>query len=287
MLDLVLGTVGVSCASALPSGLDWFDLAGRRTAYDGQFVTGVLIWSFCLGSVGLAFAVVGRHAIYKRAARPAEWLIIAMAVRYLSFAVTELHAETSSWSLLVAKMESGLQADLGPIGRLACTSFVFVVIAVYVGVLFKFAGLSSFLRTLLGAATALLWLWGPCDVWDREVIAVTGDWASTGGALSTQVLIPAAPLAMLPLVLAYWTICSRVPRQRWTLIDFTCMIWFVGTALMMYFHPSVQQFGGSVWFVVELMTFVIVLNLVAALLGWSVAYLYRELVEKKIATDEE
>lgn len=287
MLDLILGTVGVSCASALPSGLSWFDLRERSTLQGFDLAVSVMIWASCLGAVGLAFAVVGRHAVYKRAARPAEWLVIALAARYLSLAVTELHAEHGSASILVAQMESGLQADIGPLGRLICTGIIFSIIVAYVGVLFRYAGFSPLLRSLLGAAVALLWYWGPCDVWSREISAMMLA-LEADGILFASVLLPSAPAVALPLVLGYWAVFSHISWRRWTQPELVAMIWFVGTTALLFFHPSVQQYYGSGWFFAQLLVFVVVTNLVAAPLGWSVAFLYRELIENcRVATPEE
>ena len=161
MLDMILGTVGVACASALPSGLSWFDLRHRSVPPGFEFVSSILIWACGLGAVGLAFVVIGRHAVYRRGASPAEWLAIILAARYLALAVTQLHAQHESASILVTGLEQGLHAELGPLGKLACTGVIFAIVVGYVGVLFRYAGLSSFLRSLLTAAVALLWYWGP------------------------------------------------------------------------------------------------------------------------------
>jgi hypothetical protein len=93
MLDLVLGTVGIACACALSSGLSSLNLRDHLTVLTFEFAVSVLIWSCCLGAVGSAFAVVGRHAVYRRVAWPAEWLVIALAARYLSLAITEFHVQ--------------------------------------------------------------------------------------------------------------------------------------------------------------------------------------------------
>ena len=278
MLDLVLGTVGIALACALPSGLTWFDIRYQPATQTFEFVASVLIWACCLGTVGLAFAVVGRHAVYQRAARPAEWLAIALAARYTSLAITEFHARHGTASILVAEMESGLQADIGPLGRLACAAVFFAIIVFYVGVLFRYAGLSPFLRSLLGAAVALVWYWGPCDIWARETISLMWDFTGEETLLG-NILVPAFPVVLPPLVLAYWAIFSRGPRKSWTHTEIICLIWFVVMAALLYFHPSVQQHNETGWFFAGVLGFVIIVNVIAVPLGWCVAYLYRDLIE--------
>ena len=273
MLDLVLGTLGISFACALPSGLSWFDLRSHSTALTFWFAVSVLIWGCCLGAVGLAFASLGRHAVYGRAARPAEWLVIALAARYSSLAITEFHARHGTASILVDRMESGLQADLGPLGRLACTATLFTIVVFYVGVLFRYAGLSPFLRSLLGANVALLWFWGPCDIWAHETASWMYEFTATE-TLIGDILIPAIPVTLLPLVLAFWAAFSRVPRSHWTHTEIACLACFVGMAALMYCHPFVQQYNETEWFFVSVGGFAVLVNLVALPMGRSVAYLH-------------
>ena len=106
--------------------------------------------------------------------------------------------------------------------------------------------------------------------------------------LSSYVLLPALPLALVPFVVFYWTVFSRPASRRWTHVELACMIWFVGTVALMYWHPAVQYYSRTKSFFFELLAFAFVINLVAAPLGWSVAALGRALTEKSsIVTSKE
>ncbi len=260
MLDLVLLTVGVACASALPSGLGWFDPNRLSVLTRFEFATSALIWTSGLGAVGLAFVVIGRHAVYQRMASPVEWLAIILAARYLALALTQLHVRYGSASILVTSMERGLQAEFGPIARLAFVAVIFLIVAIYVGILFRYANLKPFVRSLLGTAVALLWYWGPCAVWAHELT-----WLAYAtpfdDMLFTNVLLPALPLALPSFVVGYWVVFSRHASRRWTHIEFACMMWFVGTVALMYFHPAVQYYSETKSFFFELVAFAFIVNL--------------------------
>jgi hypothetical protein len=61
------------------------------------------LWACCVAAVGLAFLVATRQATYRRAARPAEWGVLALAAQYLFLALARLHATHGTSSILVSR----------------------------------------------------------------------------------------------------------------------------------------------------------------------------------------
>ncbi len=122
ILDLLAGTAGVACA-VRPAFGPRSAHAWRKTDLGRlEWVTSLTLWACYVGAVGLAFLVATRHATYRRAARPAEWGVLALAAQYLFLALARLHATHGTSSILVSRLETGLEADLGPLGRLAAVT---------------------------------------------------------------------------------------------------------------------------------------------------------------------
>lgn len=276
-VDLLVATVGMSCAFALPSGLSWFSLPAAANLRSVELVTDFLLWGCCVVAVGAAFAVVARHYRYMRGARPAECLVIALATVYLSLAFTQLHAEYSSLSMLVTKMEAGLQTDLGPWLRVAIALILFTVVAAYIGILMWQGQLSPPVKTLLGTALVLFWYWGPCDVWAAQWHALAVDWPWTWGLLLVTALVPRLPFVFLPLVLFCWSIFSRRLTEPWWLMEYTGVVLFGVLAILLYFHPAVRQHRGEPTFFVELIVFVLLNGGLAMGVGWGLARLDKAL----------
>jgi hypothetical protein len=273
MLDLMVATIGMSCAFALPSGLNWFSLQATTRRGSLEFVTDVGLWACCVAAVGGAFAIAGRHYRYDRGARPAEWLVISIATVYLSLAFTELHAEYSSLSMLVSKMETGSQTELGPLLSVACALFLFAIVGGYVGLLMWQGKLSPLLKTLLGAALVLFWYWGPCDVWSVEWLSILINWDGGWESVTMMTLVPELPLLFVPMVLLFWAIWSWKRAATWWLMEYAGVVLFGLMAALLYFHPAVQRARGTPTFFVEIVVFSIVVTAVATVVGWGLALL--------------
>ena len=183
-----------------------------------EWVTSLGVGVLCRGR-GLAFLVATRHATYRRAARQAEWGVLALAAQYLFLALARLHATHDTSSILVSRLETGLEADLGPLGRLAVVTALFAVIGGYVAVLLWRAHLSPFLEALLGTSLMLFWYWGPCGVWGQDFVDVfLAVQRGLAGDLTALVLWPSLPRILVPLVLMYWAVWT-VRRRRWSLSE--------------------------------------------------------------------
>jgi hypothetical protein len=244
-------------------------------------VTAVALWACCVAAVGLAFLVATRHATYRRAARPAEWGVLALAAQYLFLALARLHATHGTSSILVSRLETGLEADLGPLGRLAVVTALFAVIGGYVGVLLWHAHLSPFLKTLLGTSLMLFWYWGPCGVWGQDFVEVFLAVRDSGlaGDLSALVLWPSLPRILVPLVLMHWAVWHCPSPARWSLWERASLALFFAIAGLLYFHPAVQFFRASPWFLAELAFLAILANGFAAAVGWGLALVGRRMAK--------
>ena len=279
LLDLMVGTAGISCACALPPGIVWLPAVESEGIRPAVWVTSYSLWACFLGAVALAFVVVVRQVKYRRATRPAEWLAIALGSLYFVWALQQLHQSYGSLTRVIARLERDMHGESSVLWHIVGTVAGFLVIGGYVCVLMRHERLAPFLKTLLGVSLFMLWYWGPCDVWEYEWERMWVPGSTSRPRITTiyssalRFELACLPTAAPLLVLAHWSVWSRCRswRQGWSFPEVAAVSLFVGFCLLLYFHPAVQQQLSTPWFLPQLVGGVIFFNLVASLFGWWLA----------------
>ena len=170
--DLLTLIAGVAIALKLPSPFSWPPTMQMPAIIAGAFmICGVAL----MAAAGVMLVTLRRQWAYKRVVHPAEWLAILMVATWISevwpfrtddvvnmhFGATWTSASYSGRRWLVGAAALAIVLNLAGITALAR----------------RF--LASWIVTLLLAAAAVAWLWGPVVVFSQEVSFPAGPWTDT------------------------------------------------------------------------------------------------------------
>jgi hypothetical protein len=178
VLDLFVLIAGFGIALSLPS----------LFSFDPRYLTNALavilsiLWLLLCMAIAVSVVAVARQAIYRRPARPAEWLAILLTVNMLNMALPNLDTAVSKF--FDPQWQAG---DFSQCRWIAAGVATLVALPIFVEVVLMRRVLPPWAKTIGVATCGLILVWGPMTVislqvprwfpaWHREAPLTLSSW---------------------------------------------------------------------------------------------------------------